>query len=118
MGRRTVVQARRLQVTATTTLSPLTPSLSPVVGRPAWVALHLANRLKIPHTFVVHTYTKPTKCHSCNKLLVGVFKQGLQCKDCNYNVHKKCSDLVPRDCTGDIRLELEVLSCQSNLSCN
>ena len=68
----------------------------------------MANRLKIPHTFVLHTYTKPTKCHFCNKLLVGVFKQGLQCKDCNYNVHKKCSELVARDCTGDIRLELEL----------
>ena len=64
--------------------------------------LHQANRLKIPHTFVVHTYTKPTKCHYCSKILVGVFKQGLQCKDCRYNVHKKCSDLVPRDCTGEL----------------
>ena len=34
-----------------------------------------AHRLKIPHTFVIHTYTKPTKCHFCNKMLVGVFKQ-------------------------------------------
>ena len=40
----------------------------------------MANRLKIPHTFVLHTYTKPTKCHFCNKLLVGVIKQGVQCK--------------------------------------
>ena len=126
--RKTGVQARRLHLPA----RPLEAIFkvnqartqhshhltSPPAGRPAWVDLHLANRLKIPHTFVVHTYTKPTKCHFCNKLLVGVFKQGLQCKDCNYNVHKKCSDLVPRDCTGDIRLELEVLSCQSNLSCN
>ena len=84
--------------------------LSSVAGRPAWVDLHLANRLKIPHTFVVHTYTKPTKCHLCNKMLVGVFKQGLQCKDCRYNVHKKCCDFTPRDCTGDVRLELEVKS--------
>ena len=83
-------------------------SCSLSAGRPAWVDLHLANRLKIPHTFVVHTYTKPTKCHLCNKMLVGVFKQGLQCKDCRYNVHKKCCELTPRDCTGDIRLELEV----------
>ena len=35
-------------------------------------------------------------------MLVGVFKQGLQCKDCRYNVHKKCSDKVPRDCTGEL----------------
>ena len=37
-------------------------------GRPPWVDVHLANRLKIPHTFVIHTYTKPTKCHFCNKV--------------------------------------------------
>lgn len=35
-------------------------------------------------------------------MLVGVFKQGLQCKDCRYNVHKKCIDKVPRDCTGEL----------------
>ena len=35
----------------------------------------MAQRLKIPHTFVIHTYTKPTKCHFCNKMLVGVYKQ-------------------------------------------
>ena len=37
-------------------------------GRPAWVDMQMANRLKIPHTFVMHTYTKPTKCHFCNKV--------------------------------------------------
>ena len=74
----------------------------------------MANRVKIPHTFVLHTYTKPTKCTFCNKVcdfpqpmsnhvskvLVGVFKQGVQCKDCRYNAHKKCSERTPKDCTG------------------
>jgi protein kinase D len=77
-------------------------STSAVHGRPAWVDMQMATRLKIPHTFVLHTYTKPTKCHFCNKILVGVFKQGLQCKDCRYNAHKKCSEKVPRDCTGEV----------------
>jgi len=71
-------------------------------GRPAWVDMQMANRVKIPHTFVLHTYTKPTKCSFCNKVLVGVFKQGVQCKDCRYNAHKKCSERVPRDCTGEV----------------
>ena len=26
----------------------------------------------------------------------------MQCKDCCYNAHKKCSEKVPRDCTGEI----------------
>jgi hypothetical protein len=38
------------------------------VGRPAWVDMQMATRLRIPHTFVLHTYTKPTKCHFCNKV--------------------------------------------------
>ena len=71
---------------------------------------------------MTHTYTKPTKCQLCHKvetnimkcqclsrnvlqLLVGVYKQGLQCKDCEYNVHKKCSDRAARDCTGEITAE-------------
>merc|ERR1719400_2363166 len=80
-------------------------SISVIAGRPAWVDMQMANRLKIPHTFVLHTYTKPTKCHFCTKILVGVFKQGVQCKDCRYNAHKKCSERVPRDCTGEVPQE-------------
>lgn len=57
-------------------------------GRPPWVDVQMAHRLKIPHTFVIHTYTKPTKCHFCNKMLVGVFKQvGKQKKTINYFSH-------------------------------
>ena len=47
-------------------------------------------------------YTKPTKCHFCGKMLMGVIKQGVQCKDCRYNAHKKCAEKVPRDCTGEV----------------
>ena len=62
----------------------------------------MAHRLKIPHTFVIHTYTKPTKCHFCGKMLMGVIKQGVKCKDCGYNAHKKCAEKVPWDCTGEV----------------
>merc|ERR1719445_458615 len=85
-------------------VSPGTGKRSPsnIHGRPAWVEVKMATRLKIPHTFVLHTYTKPTKCHFCNKLLVGVIKQGVQCKDCGYNAHKKCAERVPNNCTGEV----------------
>lgn len=56
---------------------------------------------RIPHTFAVHTYTRPTVCQFCKKLLRGLFKQGVQCKDCQYNAHKKCIDKVPKDCAGE-----------------
>ncbi|XP_046421888.1 serine/threonine-protein kinase D3 isoform X1 [Neodiprion virginianus] len=79
------------------------PSRSPLLGgRPPWIDREIGNRIKIPHTFVVHTYTRPTVCGLCKKLLGGLFKQGLQCKDCQYNTHKKCIDKIPKDCTGEI----------------
>ncbi|XP_030369429.1 serine/threonine-protein kinase D1 [Scaptodrosophila lebanonensis] len=60
--------------------------------------------LRIPHTFMVHTYAIPTVCQYCKKLLKGLFKQGLQCRDCQYNTHKKCMDKAPQDCTGEAQL--------------
>jgi hypothetical protein len=37
-------------------------------------------RVKVPHTFSVHTYTRPTICQYCKRLLKGLFRQGMQCK--------------------------------------
>lgn len=60
-------------------------------GRPLWMDKELANRIRIPHTLAVHSYAKPTVCQYCKKMLKGIFRQGLQCKDCKFNVHKKCA---------------------------
>lgn len=60
-----------------------------------------SNQCKIPHTFSLHTYTRPTVCQYCKKLLRGLFKQGVQCKDCHYNAHKKCIEKIPKDCAGE-----------------
>lgn len=73
----------------------------------------------IPHTFEVHTYTRPTVCRHCKKLLRGLFKQGLQCRDCHYNAHRKCLPYVPKDCNGEIRDphgELCAALCLSSVS--
>ncbi|XP_003747755.2 serine/threonine-protein kinase D3-like [Galendromus occidentalis] len=75
------------------------PSLN--MGRPVWVEKELANKIRIPHTFLVHSYGKPTVCQHCRKLLKGLFRQGLQCKDCKFNVHRKCLDRIPMDCPGE-----------------
>ncbi|CAG9764072.1 unnamed protein product [Ceutorhynchus assimilis] len=76
---------------------------SPSLGRPTWLDRDPSSRMiRIPHTFVIHSYTRPTVCQHCKKLLKGLFKQGLQCKDCNYNAHKKCLEKVPKDCTGEL----------------
>ncbi|XP_022249184.1 serine/threonine-protein kinase D1-like isoform X1 [Limulus polyphemus] len=71
------------------------------MGRPPWVDRELAGRIKVPHTFVVHSYTRPTVCQYCKKLLKGLFRQGMQCKDCKLNVHKRCCEKIPMDCTGE-----------------
>ena len=38
------------------------------------------SKVKVPHTFAIHSYTRPTVCQYCKRLLRGLFRQGLQCK--------------------------------------
>uniref|UniRef100_A0A672YSA5 Serine/threonine-protein kinase n=1 Tax=Sphaeramia orbicularis TaxID=375764 RepID=A0A672YSA5_9TELE len=71
-------------------------------GRPIWMEKMVLGRVKVPHTFSVHTYTRPTICQYCKRLLKGLFRQGMQCKDCKFNCHKKCAAKVPRDCLGEV----------------
>lgn len=49
-------------------------------GRPIWMERMVLGRVKVPHTFVIHTYTRPTICQYCKRLLKGLFRQGMQCK--------------------------------------
>ncbi|KAM9798287.1 serine/threonine-protein kinase D3-like [Neosynchiropus ocellatus] len=72
-------------------------------GRPIWMEKLVLSRVKVPHTFSVHTYTRPTVCQLCKRLLRGLFRQGLQCRDCRFNCHKRCAAKVPRDCLGEVR---------------
>uniref|UniRef100_A0A3Q2CZ69 non-specific serine/threonine protein kinase n=1 Tax=Cyprinodon variegatus TaxID=28743 RepID=A0A3Q2CZ69_CYPVA len=66
---------------------------------PVW--LGDKSRPQVPHTFHIHSYTKPTVCQYCHRLLKGLFRQGLQCSDCRFNCHRRCEPLVPRDCPGE-----------------
>uniref|UniRef100_A0A3P9KWU6 Serine/threonine-protein kinase n=1 Tax=Oryzias latipes TaxID=8090 RepID=A0A3P9KWU6_ORYLA len=79
-------------------------------GRPIWMEKMVLGRVKVPHTFSVHTYTRPTICQYCKRLLKGLFRQGLQCKDCKFNCHKRCASKVPRDCLGEVDFNGEPLS--------
>uniref|UniRef100_A0AAQ5YXB9 protein kinase C n=1 Tax=Amphiprion ocellaris TaxID=80972 RepID=A0AAQ5YXB9_AMPOC len=81
------------------------PSLSvprPIPAENAVVVLDEKTRVKVPHTFAIHTYTRPTICQYCKRLLKGLFRQGMQCKDCRFNCHKRCASKVPRDCLGEV----------------
>ncbi|KAJ3613039.1 hypothetical protein NHX12_019295 [Muraenolepis orangiensis] len=71
-------------------------------GRPIWMEKMVLGRVKVPHTLAVHTYTRPTICQYCKRLLKGLFRQGMQCKDCRFNCHKRCAAKVPRDCLGEV----------------
>ncbi|KAM9466118.1 serine/threonine-protein kinase D3 isoform 1-T1 [Clarias gariepinus] len=71
-------------------------------GRPIWMEKMVLGRVKVPHTFVIHTYTRPTICQYCKRLLKGLFRQGMQCKDCKFNCHKRCASKVPKDCLGEV----------------
>uniref|UniRef100_A0A3Q1FP08 Protein kinase D4 n=1 Tax=Acanthochromis polyacanthus TaxID=80966 RepID=A0A3Q1FP08_9TELE len=72
---------------------------------PVWlgVGYGASVRAQVPHTFQIHSYTKPTVCQYCHRLLKGLFRQGLQCSDCRFNCHQRCESLVPRDCPGERR---------------
>ncbi|KAF3826509.1 hypothetical protein GH733_009034 [Mirounga leonina] len=50
-------------------------------GRPIWMEKMVMCRVKVPHTFAVHSYTRPTICQYCKRLLKGLFRQGMQCKE-------------------------------------
>uniref|UniRef100_A0A8C6TY05 protein kinase C n=1 Tax=Neogobius melanostomus TaxID=47308 RepID=A0A8C6TY05_9GOBI len=70
-------------------------------GRPVHLDKMLMTKVKVPHTFAIHSYTRPTVCQYCKRLLRGLFRQGLQCKDCKFNCHKRCAYKVPNDCLGE-----------------
>ncbi|XP_035530140.1 serine/threonine-protein kinase D1 [Morone saxatilis] len=80
------------------------------IGRPIELDKILLSKVKVPHTFLIHSYTRPTVCQHCKKLLKGLFRQGLQCKDCKFNCHKRCAPKVPNNCLGEVSRNGELLS--------
>uniref|UniRef100_A0A8C5WL42 Serine/threonine-protein kinase n=1 Tax=Leptobrachium leishanense TaxID=445787 RepID=A0A8C5WL42_9ANUR len=80
------------------------------IGRPIQLDKILMTKVKVPHTFVIHSYTRPTVCQFCKKLLKGLFRQGHQCKDCKFNCHKRCAAKVPHNCLGEVAINGDLLS--------
>uniref|UniRef100_A0A452TKH1 protein kinase C n=1 Tax=Ursus maritimus TaxID=29073 RepID=A0A452TKH1_URSMA len=80
------------------------------IGRPIQLDKILMSKVKVPHTFAIHSYTRPTVCQYCKKLLKGLFRQGLQCKDCRFNCHKRCASKVPNNCLGEVTINGDLLS--------
>uniref|UniRef100_UPI00358EDD2A protein kinase C epsilon type-like n=1 Tax=Myxine glutinosa TaxID=7769 RepID=UPI00358EDD2A len=59
--------------------------------------------VNLPHKFSIHNYKVPTFCDHCGSLLWGLMRQGLQCKVCKMNVHRRCEGNVAPHCGVDAR---------------
>ncbi|XP_053700955.1 serine/threonine-protein kinase D1 isoform X2 [Synchiropus splendidus] len=127
MGRRPSAEPSPPHYTEDALLSPVSPNMEKgpcehlagrerrassqsYTGRPIELDKILLSKVKVPHTFLIHSYTRPTVCQHCKKLLKGLFRQGLQCKDCKFNCHKRCAAKVPNNCLGEVSRNGELLS--------
>ncbi|XP_031438484.1 protein kinase C epsilon type-like [Clupea harengus] len=66
--------------------------------------------VNMPHKFRIHSYKVPTFCDHCGSLLWGLMRQGLQCKACKMNVHRRCESNVAPSCGVDARGIAKVLA--------
>ncbi|UJR25776.1 hypothetical protein I4U23_007129 [Adineta vaga] len=67
-------------------------------------------KINVPHRFVAHTYRLFTFCDHCGSLLWGAWNQGMQCRECKLNVHKRCTRNVANDCGLDKKKLASVLA--------
>ncbi|XP_077437380.1 protein kinase C epsilon type-like [Vanacampus margaritifer] len=66
--------------------------------------------VNLPHKFRIHNFKVLTFCEHCGSLLWGLLRQGLQCKVCKVNVHRRCESNVAPNCGVDARAIAKVLS--------
>lgn len=66
--------------------------------------------VNMPHKFGIHNYKVPTFCDHCGSLLWGLMRQGLQCKVCKMNVHRRCESNVAPNCGVNARGIAKVLA--------
>uniref|UniRef100_A0A087X5V6 Protein kinase C eta type n=1 Tax=Poecilia formosa TaxID=48698 RepID=A0A087X5V6_POEFO len=59
--------------------------------------------VNVPHKFSIHNFKVLTFWDHCGSLLWGLLRQGLQCKVCKVNVHRRCESNVAPTCGVDAR---------------
>lgn len=67
-------------------------------------------KIDMPHKFKETTFYYPTFCDHCGSMIYGMRKQGLRCKDCNMNCHKRCEAVVPNLCGINQKLLAEAVA--------
>ncbi|XP_039435095.1 beta-chimaerin [Culex pipiens pallens] len=55
------------------------------------------------HVFKTRTFKGLNWCEYCANFLWGFSSQGVQCEDCGFVAHNKCSELVPAKCVPDLK---------------
>ncbi|CAD6196296.1 unnamed protein product [Caenorhabditis auriculariae] len=89
--------ARNNCAVATSSSSRMPPTINEVASQ-AFPVAALSPPTGLPHTLVEHSYRQFTVCKVCDHLLVGLVKQGLKCRDCGVNVHRKCAIELVSNC--------------------
>lgn len=56
-------------------------------------------KLSAKHEFSDTHFLKPTFCQHCGTMIYGMYKQGVKCKGCNLNAHRRCTENVPENCS-------------------
>uniref|UniRef100_A0AAZ3QBZ2 Protein kinase C n=1 Tax=Oncorhynchus tshawytscha TaxID=74940 RepID=A0AAZ3QBZ2_ONCTS len=72
--------------------------------------------VNMPHKFGIHNFKVLTFCDHCGSLLWGLLRQGLQCKVCKVNVHRRCESNVAPNCGVDARDLKELENIRKALS--
>lgn len=65
--------------------------------------------INIPHKFQRHNFMRLTFCDHCGSLIYGIFRQGVQCRMCKRNVHKRCEKNVANNCGTNTRDLAQIL---------
>jgi len=55
-------------------------------------------KLSVKHSWKTKTYKRPTFCEHCGSLLWGLYNQGMQCRSCKMDVHRRCLRNVSNLC--------------------
>ncbi|KAG9342113.1 hypothetical protein JZ751_017111 [Albula glossodonta] len=87
-----------------TTSLPRTPSEARrfYTGRPVHLDKILIHKVKVPHTFAIHSYTRPTVCQYCKRLLRGLLQVQLSQTMCLQDMLSPSVDPeVPMDYSSD-----------------